>query len=118
MDAPPGDLVRPRTKKRRGDDADPIRSPVGLWAGVDDDGIREILAELIAQPAELLDVGVGDRLRELHLNCEHTAVGPFDDDVDLVYGQSKEAGVRPCVRTLVSRCETRIRRLDRAPSAK
>jgi len=53
--------------------------------GRDDDGVHEIAADPLAQPAQVPDVGVVGRGRQLDLDGENPAVVADDDDVDLAF---------------------------------
>jgi hypothetical protein len=66
----------------RGYDRDPVWSSVGRRSSCDDDGVCEVVAELIAEPAKMAQVLLVGCLPELHLDCEDLG-SALDDEVDL-----------------------------------
>jgi len=72
-------------EQRRGHDRDPVRASVRLAPGRDDDGVQEVAADPLAQPAQVPDVGVVGRGRQLDLDGENPSVVAHDDDVDLAF---------------------------------
>ena len=70
------------SEQRRGDDGDPICSAVGRLSRCDDDGVRQVIAELVAKPMEVAYVSLVGCLTELHLDCEDRS-STLDDEVYL-----------------------------------
>jgi hypothetical protein len=70
------------SEQRRGYDRDPVWPSVGRRSSCDDDGVCEVIAEFIAEPAEMAQVLLVGCLPELHLDCEDLG-SAFDDEVDL-----------------------------------
>ena len=67
---------RSRTQQRGWDHRDSIRAAVGSAAGVDDDHVPQVFAELLLQPQQVLYVGVvhtGAQL-DLHPDARRAAV--------------------------------------------
>jgi hypothetical protein len=69
-----------------------------MRTGRDDDGVEQLVADRVAQPAKMSDVAVGHGAGELHLDRHDAAVATLHDQVDLVLAgggaQMTDAGLR------------------------
>jgi len=71
-------------EEAKGDDADAVRTPVGVRSGVDNDGVEESVSKMLAQPAQVRGVSLVDGGGELDLNGQDPPVVAYHDEVDLV----------------------------------
>ncbi len=67
----------------RGDDADAVRASVGGTSSCDDDCVEKLVPKLCRQPTKVPHVVVIHGCREFDLNCDHSSITAFDDEVDL-----------------------------------
>lgn len=77
---------RPYSRSEQGGryDADAVGPAVGVGARRHDDGVQNRVTELVLEPSKVAQVVVSNRVGQLHLDGEHSAVAAFDDEVDLV----------------------------------
>jgi hypothetical protein len=91
-------------EERRRHDSYAIGAAVRLGAGRDNDGIHQVISDLLAQPAEMDDVLVGGDGVQLDLHRDHASVATLDDQVDLalagVRAQVADGGCRPTDRPI------------------
>src|SRR5438876_8286658 len=103
-------------------DADAVPAPVGALTRADHDRVEKIGADAVSKPKETLDVVIDDVACELRLDSEHAAVGPLDDQVDLVLACSRPEMLRRCLGRLrvdadIDRDERLEQRAEKRPVA-
>ena len=78
-------------------DGDAVAAAVGVAAGGDDDGVEQVGAEVLAEPAEVAHVVVGDGGGDLDFDGDDPAVIALDDEVDLVVAVAGSEVVDACL---------------------
>lgn len=76
-------------KQSQWQDSYAIRPPVGGGSGVDDDGVQQSVADLLAEPAQVTHVLLLDGVSQFHFDGNDAAVSSREDEVGIVVAVSR-----------------------------
>ena len=79
-----GSALVSRAEQCQRDDGNVVPPTIGVLAGVDDDGVDEVVPDPVAQPVQVLGVGVLDAVGQLDLDAQNPAVRVLDNQVHFV----------------------------------
>lgn len=71
-------------EQRQRHDADAISPAMGARSRAHDKRVKQLVADAVAEPAQVPHVAIGDGAGQLGLDRQDAAVGTLDDEVDLL----------------------------------